>query len=394
MSDRSTIANPAMELDPVLNKLYQLFGFSTAFIPLSLGRQEPANNKWRDITLETSRSSAHLNLLWNSDIAVVCGPVSFNLCALRFNNDAALARFQELNPGMTTLTTKHPDGVWLWVRIEGFAPKTQRLPDCMWQSDGFVRMFDRRPHGEKHVVLEAIEPQVTSFASICWSKETTTWLLPEIVASDYGNPFEPAENEMSRPNYAFWSKCFALAHGICFALTQKSFYHREPGGNEWTYMAEERVQDLFVRWVMQLKKSKGHEFITVLAEPHGLKRILESLRVVAAGELPPEQDVMVQFLDECVTASAGGSATTEELYLAFKNLCTSRRLAPMPPVIFKCVIGPLLRQRFGVCNSHSLVRNGVCRRGFNYIRVAYLPSGTNGTHGTGGGESVRQVSSA
>ena len=369
MNTRSFIENSIMELDPVLDKLYRSFGLSTVFIPLPLGQQAPANDKWRGITLERSRSSAHLNLLWNSDIAVVCGPASFNLCGVRFKDVSALAKFRQLNPELKTLTTQHPDGVWLWLKIIGFVPKTQWLPECFWQSHGFVKVHDRRPHGEEYGVLESVEPELIAFASICWSKETTAWLLPEIVASDYGNSSEPAENGASRPNYAFWARYFSLARGIRYVPTQKSFYHCEPGENDWAYLTEERVQDLCVRWIMQLKKSKDHGRITVLAQPEGLKRILLSLRVVAVGELPPEQDVMVQFLDECVTADADSNATTEELFTAFAAFCASRDLAPMPKAIFWRVIGPLLNERFGVRNCHCLVRDGAWRRGYNGVRA-------------------------
>jgi len=379
MNTRPFIENSIMELDPVLDKLYRSFGLSTVFIPLPLGQQAPANDKWRDLSLERSRLSAHLNLLWNSDIAALCGRASFNLCGIRFTDESALAEFRQLNSELKLLATQHPDGVWLWFRITGFVPKTQWLPDCFWQSDGFVKVHDRRPQGEEYGVLESVEPELTSFASICWSKATTEWLLPEIVASDYGNSFEPAENGAPRPNYAFWSKYFALANGICYVPNHKSFYRREPGGNDWNYLSQERVQDLFIRWIMQLKKSKGHEFITVLAQPYGLKRILESLRVVAIGELPPEQDVMVQFLDECVTADADSNATTEELFTVFATFCASRELAPMPKPIFWRVIGPLLNERFGVRNCHCLIRDGAWRRGYNGVGVAFLSARTKRT---------------
>ena len=118
MRERTPQDDPDVDIDPILLKFNELFDFSTVFIPLRVGEDQPPNDQWKGITLEQSHASDYVSLLGRTDLAVVCGPASGQLCALQFMEAAALDEFKELNPTLKTLITQHPDGTRIWYRID------------------------------------------------------------------------------------------------------------------------------------------------------------------------------------------------------------------------------------------------------------------------------------
>ena len=351
--------------DPVLKRCRELFGPATVFIPLCCGQNTPVDAKWEETTLESSQSTDHLNLLRHSDLAVVCGQVSDQLCGLHFMDSAAYAQFRELNPGLATLTMQVPEGIWIWFRIIGFSPGTQPLPDGSWHSDGAVKVHQRHSAGSGYKVLDPAEPVVAPFDCLQWGRQTRSHLRGQVVAADYGEAFEPAANGKLRPNHAFWARYFSLEDGILFDPAHQCFYCRDPEAQAWTGLAVECVQNRLIRFLMHFKKDKNYARVASLAQPDELKKLLLTLRAVSAGELPANQDAMAQFLNDCVEADPTGTATTRELFPVFKDYCARKKLVAMPQAIFERVIGALLTERFGVCKSHSIERNGTDRRGFN-----------------------------
>ena len=83
---------------------------------------------------------------------------------------------------------------------------------------------------------------------------------------------------------------------------------------------------------------------------------------------------------------------TVELFDAFRTFCANRKMCPMPLKVFAHAIGPILKARFGVGNSHSLQRNGGWCRGYNGIRLGFGFFGTQGTAGTGMGQKNMEAS--
>lgn len=97
-------------------------------LPIEAGQKGPRLSGWQKKTRADMRDAAYLARLEAAgNIGVLLGGASGGLCAIDIDEDAGVAPFLELNPGLRgTLITRGARGVQIWVRCKVDAELSQR----------------------------------------------------------------------------------------------------------------------------------------------------------------------------------------------------------------------------------------------------------------------------
>ena len=83
-----------------------------------------------------------------------------------------------------------------------------------------------------------------------------------------------------------------------------------------------------------------------------------------------ESDSLRHFLQDRVIADTYGDVTVTELVEAYGAYCPERRWQPLPITEIHNRLEGLMLELFGVCKSHSVVRNGKSQRGYSQVKFA------------------------
>ena len=218
--------------------------------------------------------------------------------------------------------------------------------------------------------------------AINWPGTMSKAFLPSIIASDYGLPSKTHPNGKITINLLFFAKYFAEDATVRYFESAKTFHYLDPAIDQIVQVESGRLKHILAIFLMRIQGYFPHIDLFTLAQPKGLDLLEKALRIVASTPAPEQEDLMITFLDQGIVSYTGGTATSDELFQEFCRFCAARNVAPMSRRLFDRTIGPVLRDRFNVSRTHSLVRDGSWRRGYRNIRVASRCRSDFGTLGT------------
>jgi P4 family phage/plasmid primase-like protien len=232
-----------------LDEWRELLGPDVFFVPCERGTKKPLVT-YTERPFEATQSPAYVDLFntLNANIAVYLGAASGGLCAIDFDQNEDLARFDELNPALrATLRTKGARGAMLWLRIEGPFPDSCSPGPFEWRADKRLSTIrGLHPSGVDYQVLVQGKPLRVAFDSIHWPEE---WAQPwkpgpsAALEAEFGPPLSmPARGGVPRLNSSFVVGKFHCEHDIVFDGETGRFYRYHPGTGLWRYEADVAVQ--------------------------------------------------------------------------------------------------------------------------------------------------------
>jgi hypothetical protein len=188
-SDQSQDNTKLAEARQKLQHFYELVGEQAVLLPVPCGSKRPIIPNWQRITFNETctpkyRVQLKTALRRGSNIGVLLGPSSGNLCAVDIDSDDAVETFRELNPQLrNSLTTRGANGCQIWVIIDSEYPARRvnsRLkipgttkPVAEWRGGGGHQsiLSGRHPNGmDYQFIVEASAVRI-AFSEINWPVE-------------------------------------------------------------------------------------------------------------------------------------------------------------------------------------------------------------------------------
>ena len=405
-----------------LKAVYDRFDFQqTALIPVKDG--QPIDKEWHGLTLkQTHESNYQCELPWN-DLAVICGPQSNNLAAIRFYNPEQRQDFLASNPGLKdALLSSFPGGYFVWIRVEqdGQPLRGHKHAICDLVCDGSVLVASKDPKAGYRFDNEG-HPVAIKMKHIVWPAEVATSLALRTAEENY--PVEIIDedgNLMLNDDYVI--AFFKIRHDkISFNPVNGWFYLQQPDGRVLQLYVEQVKNELHMilaalrRTVIKAHKAAEPKWLTEAAEMAGLpapkttKRIplqvdtgpkhlmtlVELLKILTAKPFdvepahvtPPEAAeaaALIDFVQTNLEQSPGGeNVTVEELYAAYAEFCVSEgHSRKFTERQFQERVGDVVRSAYGIEKNHRTIRDGSARRGWNGIRLKFNLDPNPGTVGT------------
>jgi hypothetical protein len=308
-----------------------------------------------------------------------------------FSEEQVFQTFLLSNPGLReTAVLNGPEGVILFIRIEGFRPRTTTLPFCKWLGEAAtVRLCLRRKFTATYKWLNNCTPLALSFSEIVWPDGIRRRFALESLEFTYHAPFGRDSRGKTNVNYPYWSARFALARLVKYCPGSDRFYVYDDEAKEWAETSLAYVKSELLHFLLQEAIRTGCEALEPCTEKQ-LNDLVKSLRVVAIGDEEGGDEALSAFVTECLEGHAGSDVTVEELFSAFEGFCARRRQQRLTKAQFFDKSAPMIQRRFSIGRSNSVTRNGRARRGYYNLRLKLVVHtvtgevlGTAGTAGTG-----------
>ena len=185
-----------------INKIIEVFGTKTAFIPVPKGKKGPTLPGWPDIGHEWMENKAYHIKLLEGNIAINCGEKSGGLISIDFDDDKFLEEFLKLNPSFreTTLTkAKRGGNLWLRLHEGNEIPKVIKIKSLDEEDLGEIRgtcgctvVHGVHPEGMRYKLKQEYPPITMALEEINWPSHVknplTEKVLLELVEKK-GEPF-------------------------------------------------------------------------------------------------------------------------------------------------------------------------------------------------------------
>jgi hypothetical protein len=198
-------------ISPVVHATREMLGIDVVLLPVPRREKGPTFKGWNATTIDRMDDSEYLAQFANSNIGVLLGRVSGNLCSIDIDSDEDFGSFLELNPQLAaTLQTRGSRGGNIWVKILGDYPALTPIKHAdgtKWgefRSDGGQTIVHGvHPNGMAYQRLVDARPIEMEFDEINWPE---TLSLPwtdrdydELVKKE-GEPFTFGANDSVRFN--------------------------------------------------------------------------------------------------------------------------------------------------------------------------------------------------
>lgn len=376
-----------MQVDPLLAKIYSLFGSDqTLLIPIK--DSQLVDPRWQNYTVYQSRQPANQALLAASDLAVVCGPESHNLVALQFASQGLRQMFLNTNPGLEkTLQTSFEGKFFLWLRFRGWSPRDYVHPYFTLLSNTAVMVGERATPSVYHFDNES--PVLTvNFKDVLWHLEIAT-----ILADQRGRAHELRLQESNGPGRPkaqdeYILSVFRSHHdNVWFEPGMKVFYTKDERNGRIQPLYVEEVKKLLHQTLVSLKthhaSGTGNNKVMAnmdtglrhLARLTGLLKILAVRRCkmrLAAPPPPPSEELVTfeAFVAMSCKRRQGEAVTLAEAYDAYLQFCVSRDCsAQYSQRQFLARLRDAVNRKFGLVPSHNLIRDGRAKRGYRNLWI-------------------------
>jgi hypothetical protein len=314
------------------------------------------------------------------------------MCAITFTELPALQRFLEHNPPLReTALLSGPNGFTLFIRIDGFRPRTTTVPYCKWLGQNeLVPVCLRRKFTQTYTWNNKHKPLELSFSEIIWPDGMERMFAFEQVEFTYHSPFYADRKGNPVLNLPYWSALFARINTVKYCPGSQTFYQRDVEAQEWVELSITHIKAAMLEFMLQNGGRPGYEVLLRPCSDRQLDDLIKSLRLVAIGEDEDAGKALNAFVADCLEAHTGTDVTVAELYSAFVGFCQRGQQPHLTQAQF-CDRSPaLIQSRFAIGRSNSIDRNGKARRGYYNLRLklsvhssAPEVAGTVGTAGTG-----------
>ena len=377
-----------LRFDSVLGEIFSVFGPSAVLIPQRDGKSLIPEPEIAKLTAETASSVRHLNALLANGVAVVSGPANQKLAALVLRDVALLQPALQRCPLLKqTLCTDTAAGLCFWFRINGWTAPNFKGDDLWWVSDGEAIPLRRHPPGESgwKVLQPAPILEVRSIElNFTFDPSLADHFLLAEVTHRHGSAFRLGQNQPKTLNPAFWAAYCSLDQLIKFDASTRRFRRFSPELKAWRAIPEEVLAKDLSDFIFARTGLQGDGYRASLAD---LADVLGHLRIIAASEGEPMVDTLMQFVSDCLHKRVRATVTSDELFAAFEEYCSSHQLPPVSQQNFFINIGIVLQDALAVFPSHSVRRGHKHLRGYRNVafsRPELLLAGTAGTAGTDG----------
>ena len=345
--------------------IMRLFGAGkTVLLPIPIGGTILDEADWQTIKVSDTLSNDYLEALAGSNIAVACGRQSFNLCAFQFADSQALDGFLAENPELaSTVITRNPYGLFLWVCFVGSCPPTVDLVVYKILADqSCVTVFDRLDKSGRYLVRPG-QIVIADFTRLRLTSPNAIALRFLQHTKAYGHHL----TNRRKLNTAFWAACYAGESHIKYDPHRKLFHRVREGRRD--VMHEDLLKKEVFLLVDIFERIFPKSRVKSEIRSRDLDEIVKLLKTHAAHVEAGEENVFDTFLRERVEHKQGVDTTTQELHAAYLAFCSATGLMAMPERVFFHELAPAMRELFGVARANDLMRDGTCRRGFRHIAV-------------------------
>ena len=354
-----------LEQDPAREKVYGCFGDTTVLVPVKTLNQLPTESDWGKLTLEKTFASAYQNLLWESSLAVLCGPASGNLAAITFLTSADLQVFLADNPALqTSLITGNSAGTTVWCRINDLCPANHTAAGMTWTSIGVIPVYSRRGNAPFTPIKDG-HPVAINFTSIKWSPA---------LADTFRLDLSQQRCRMVVEGKQTFSPCFAAhyyayASNIAYDPDTSTFFRPEGPSNLRRNINPTVVMAEIADCLRKLTPTALAMGVTINIGVTLLRAILNELKFVALKQSPREQDGLETFVSTAIVRQAGADVTVGELLTAYVAFCKAHGFPAYTDTEFTNLITPLIKEIHRTSKSNDVVRNGTSRRGFHNLQL-------------------------
>lgn len=175
---------------------YELLGKDAVLIPIPAGTKATRVKGWQSLSLQETQNASYVREFGKlSNVGVVLGKPSNNLCTIDLDSDEALTEFRILNPWTTTtLLTKGRRGGNFWVRVLGDYPKLTKIAGWgEWRSNNGYTVFSGiHPEQQAYSIVQKFRPSEIKFEDIKWPKSVESQFKGKL--SDSLSSFSPSSD--------------------------------------------------------------------------------------------------------------------------------------------------------------------------------------------------------
>ena len=283
--------NVGTETDGRIQHLRSRLGDGVVLVPVPPGQKGPTQPGWNKATIERMNDPAYLAELNVSNIGVLLGKASGNLCSIDIDRDEDVEPFLELNPRLQpSLRTKGSRGANIWVRVAGDYPKLTKIPNGCgdwgeWRADGGQTIIDGlHPNGNRYTRLVDAPPVEIAYNDIKWPdglkppKLQTACKEYDELVSEFGQPFAKSDKGRIMLNQRFFVGRFAREHLVLFEAEEAMFYCYDPENGLWAPQSQPSIREMFARDLKAAADLFGEPKITMLITRSLVSDLTEMLK--------------------------------------------------------------------------------------------------------------------
>ncbi len=296
----------------------------------------------------------------NGIIAVRCGGQS-NLCALVIDTDNTDAheKLAKANAwASSTVWTLWNGFVFIWLRIEGWAPPSCDLLHCWWISgDCLLPAADVEDpkyypcgfpiHGKGSTVV------TVKFDDINWPNDLLEGFMLKRIADVHGPLFRADETKQVYLCHETVAQFFVELLHLTYSRRDDTFY--TSGADAAGPITKSKLTNLIVHWLQQQAEAAHIPY----PPDAPVQALVNRMKQLSAEAQIDEAEGVQMFLYAQLERKSGASVTAEELYDAYQAFINARGAACCSRQIFQQRIAIALRERYGVCRSHSVRRSNL-----------------------------------
>jgi hypothetical protein len=227
--------------------------------------------------------------------------------------------------------------------------------DCAWVGTGIVPVATLQFASTNFVIQDGPVATVEMY-SVEWPTQLKDHLRARLMEKAFGPRYLQSGPRRRVLNGQFWADFLVKQMGLFYQLPQEVFWMCKTDGGGAEKVTIERL----------MVASAHHLRVAATRDPTGfpageirfprIKKLIEEMKVIAAGHTPEELDALDTFLVDCVEQRSRSYATVSELCQRYAEYCCAKGLQSLPQSIFERRLPAMVREQFGVAKSHDLRR--------------------------------------
>lgn len=331
-----------------------------------------------------------LSRLATNNVAVVLGPRSQGMLAIKFTDRAGLTAFVERNPASgQTLITEHAGGPVIWHTADVAHRLPLDLPGCTVQMVGNVMVFDRAGVGRADAFFNRAKPTCVNLQDIEWGDDPDGTIAAWLAVLTHGDFFRRGGRGQQIPNTHAWRAYLAarLKPTTAYDTGSRRFYHRGVDA-DWRPVTDAHLRDELRRLVHAAPVGTTEARARISDE--WLSRLCSRLKSSLGAQLQNIEDRTRAYLQQHLIKSPGDNVTNGELYADYKAHCNQADQPLLSPMKFRQLIGAILRgESWQAGYSKSIRRPGGQQNGWRGVRLRDQNQLLVTTHGADGAVGVK-----
>jgi hypothetical protein len=335
-------------------------------------------------------STGHKSRLATNSIAVLLGPRSNGLFAIRFADRNELALFLERNPAsQQTLIMEHAEGAVVWHRTTTAFPQPLQLSSLSVTMTGNLLIYDRAALQCRDAFLNIGEIKAVELSALDWGPDPDGKIAAWLAVLTHGEFFRRGGRGQLAPNSQAWRAYLAarLKPTTAFDTRSRQFYHKAAGIG-WQPLTDAQLRDELRRLVHVAPVGTAEARARLTDE--WLSRLCARLKSSLATQLQIIEDRLRAYMQQRVIKEPGANMTNAELFADYEAHCNQAGQSSLSPMKFKMLIGQVLRaESWRAGYSKSIRRPAGQQNGWRGLRLRDQGESLMTTHGADGAPGVK-----